>query len=112
MIITKTKDTPFTENPHKVKAQKLYDKTTAQIIHLTLEQGESLRKHITPVDVAFYVLEGKGLVEIGEESHEAEKDDIIESPKNIPHRWINTSDEKLRILVIKTPAPTSATRIL
>ncbi|ARN56580.1 cupin domain-containing protein [Sedimentisphaera salicampi] len=112
MIITKTKDTPLTENPHNVKAQKLYDKTTAQIIQLTLEEGESLRKHITPVDVAFYVLEGNGLVEIGEESFQTEKDDLIESPKNIPHRWINNTEGKLRILVIKAPAPTSATRIL
>ena len=44
---------------------------------MTLKPGESLRRHITPVDVFFYVFEGKGVVEIGDEKKKVEKDSIV-----------------------------------
>ena len=112
MIIIKHDEAPKIDNPHKVNSRKLYDKKEASIIHLTLEPGESLLKHITSVDVAFYVLEGKGTVQIGEEKKAVEQDTLIESPANIMHCWYNESEKKLRVLVIKTPKPTSPTKFL
>jgi mannose-6-phosphate isomerase-like protein (cupin superfamily) len=41
---------------------------------MALTEGQSLKKHTTPVDVFFYILEGKGEVEIGEERQSVEKD--------------------------------------
>jgi quercetin dioxygenase-like cupin family protein len=61
------KDIPDAPNMHGVKVQKLYDTDHAQAMHITLLPGESLKRHITPVDVFFYVLEGVGVVEIGDE---------------------------------------------
>ena len=69
MEIINTRSAETFKNPHNVKAAMLYDSEHAQAIHITLEPGESLKKHITPVDVFFYVLEGTGVVEIGEERH-------------------------------------------
>lgn len=43
-------------NPHGVDARKMSDTEWAQVMHITLEPGESLKKHVTPVDVVFYVL--------------------------------------------------------
>ena len=100
------------ENPHKVKVSKLYDTEHAQAIHITLESGESLKKHITPVDVFFYVLEGTGIVEIGNEKKEVGPDTLIDSPAKIPHCWYNESDHVLRVLVVKVPRPKEATRLL
>lgn len=100
------------KNPHGVKARKLYDTEHAQVIHITLEPGESLKKHITPVDVFFYVLEGKGVVEIGDEKREVGPDMLIESPARILHCWYNESDKTLRILVVKVPQPTESTKLL
>lgn len=100
------------KNPHNVKVAKLYDSEHAQAIHITLEQGESLKKHITPVDVFFYVLEGTGIVEIGEEKKEVGPDTLINSPARIPHCWYNQSEQVLRILVVKAPRPTEATKLL
>ena len=54
------------------------------VVHILLKPGESLKRHITPVDVAFYVLEGKGTIEIGDEKAEAGPDTIIESPAQVP----------------------------
>ncbi len=101
-----------TDNPHKIDARKLYDSKYAQVIHITLKPKEKLKRHITPVDVIFYVLEGKGIVEIGDEKEEVGKDTLIESPAGIPHCWYNESNETLRVLVIKTPRPQKPTKIL
>jgi len=99
-------------NPHGVDARNISDTESAQVVHITLQPGESLKKHITPVDVVFYVLEGRGVVEIGEESAEVGPDTLIESPARIPHRWINESDAAVRILVVKTPRPKESTKLL
>ena len=99
-------------NPHGVDARKLYDTEHAQVVHLTLKPGQQLKKHMTPVDVFFYVLEGNGTVEIGEEKKEVGPNTLIDSPAKIPHCWYNTGGETLRILVTKVPRPTEATRVL
>ena len=100
------------KTPHGVKAQRLYSSENASIMHITLEPGERLRQHITPVDAFFYVLEGKGIVEIGDEKKEVTKGTMIDSPKGIMHCWYNESNERLKILVVKVPYPTSPTKFL
>jgi quercetin dioxygenase-like cupin family protein len=77
-----------------------------------LKPGERLRRHVTPVDVMFYVLEGKGVVEIGDEKMAVGKDTVIHSPAKIVHCWYNESDSDLRVLVVKTPRPTESTVLL
>ncbi|RLF59922.1 MAG: cupin domain-containing protein [Thermoplasmata archaeon] len=112
MNIININNADSSQNPHKVDARKIYDTKNAQAIHLTLNPGESLKRHITPVDVFFYVLEGKGIVEIGDEKKEVGPDTLIESPKKILHCWYNESNEVLRILVVKVPKPMESTKIL
>jgi len=112
MEITKVNETANAKNPHGVDARPIYAHENAQVIVLTLKPGESLRRHITPVDVFFYVLEGKGIVEVGDEKKEVEKDSIVHSPAKIPHCWYNESEEPLRILVAKTPKPKESTILL
>jgi quercetin dioxygenase-like cupin family protein len=75
-----------------------------------LKPGQALKKHITPVDVVVYVLEGKGTAEIGDERREVRADTLIESPARIPHRRINESKGLLRILVVATPRQTESTK--
>jgi mannose-6-phosphate isomerase-like protein (cupin superfamily) len=96
---------PILANPHGVEARKLHDSEHAQAMHITLRPGQSLKKHVTPVDVFFYVLEGTGVVEIGDESRQAGPDTLIESPAGGLHCWHNRSDAALRVLVVKTPRP-------
>ena len=112
MKIVQVKDVSSKPNPHGVDARSISDTESAQVVHITLKPGESLKKHITPVDVIFYVLEGVGGVEIGEEKAEVGTDTLIESPAKIPHRWMNESDAVTRILVVKTPRPKEATKLL
>jgi quercetin dioxygenase-like cupin family protein len=81
-------------------------------VHITLQPGESLKRHITPVDVFFYVLEGEGIIEIGDEKREVHADTIIHSPAKVVHCWYNDSPNIVRILVAKTPQPKDSTIIL
>lgn len=110
MIITKKlSETPVMENAHNVDARNLYDRSEAMISVIKLKAGQSLKKHITPVDVAFYVLKGKGIVLIGDEELEVYEDTLIESPKEIVHCWYNRSEDDLEFMVIKTPKPDKKT---
>lgn len=112
MKITDIRTLPVSENPHQVDARKAYESPHAVAVVITLMPGESLKRHITPVDVFFYVLEGTGVVEIGEERSTAGPDTVIESPARIPHRWINESNAIFRVLVVKVPRPSEETRLL
>ena len=99
-------------NPHHVDARKIYDTPHAMAVVITLQPGEALKKHITPVDVFFYVLEGTGVVEIGNERRTVGKDQLVESPARIPHKWTNESDSVFKVLVVKVPKPTEETKLL
>lgn len=112
MEITTVANTPIGKNPHGVDARMIYTHEHAQVVHITLRPGESLKRHITPVDVFFYVLEGEGVIEIGDEKQTVQADTIIHSPAKIIHCWYNESPNIVRILVAKTPKPKASTVIL
>jgi quercetin dioxygenase-like cupin family protein len=112
MKIVRVNEKQTVETPHKVDVRKLYDYDNAQVMHITLQSGESLKPHITPVDVFFYILEGKTDVRIGDETISVEKDSLVESPKNIVHCLSNSSDSITRILVVKAPKPMQNSRLL
>jgi quercetin dioxygenase-like cupin family protein len=97
---------------HGVSVRPLCDGPHVQVVHITLQPGEFLKRHATPVDACFYVLEGQGVVEIGDERRTCVADDLIASPARIPHRWLNEGTTTLRILVIKTPRQSEPSRML
>ena len=84
MKITDVSNVESGPNPHHVDARKVYDSPHAMAVVITLQPGESLKKHITPVDVFFYVLEGTGIIEIGDEKQTVGKDVLVESPAGFP----------------------------
>jgi mannose-6-phosphate isomerase-like protein (cupin superfamily) len=101
MKVVKISETETFENAHNVEAKKIYNSQNSEVIHMALSAGQSLKRHTTPVDVFFYILEGRGIVEIGDETQEVEKDTIIDSPKGIPHLLKNTGESPFRFLVVK-----------
>lgn len=112
MKIIDISETAVIKTAHGVEARKIYDTKDAQLIHLTLKPGEALKPHITPVDVFFYVLEGKGIVEVGKEKQTVIANQLIESPAGIVHCWYNEGVKTLKVLVAKVPRPQEATKIL
>lgn len=97
---------------HNASAFPLHVNEHVMATMIVLQPGELLRRHATPVDVFFYVLEGTGVVEVGEERETVIADMLVDSPARIPHRLINESDGVFRFLVVKTPRPTEKSRLL
>lgn len=57
----------------------------------------------------FLVLEGRGVVRIGDQEHPIRKGDVIAAPaggRETAHQIVNTSDEELRYLMVSTMIPT------
>ncbi|RLD72815.1 MAG: cupin domain-containing protein, partial [Bacteroidetes bacterium] len=98
-------------NPHKVDARMMYDKESAQAVHIQLNPGESLKPHITPVDVFFFIIEGTPDILVGDEKQRVETNSLVESPKDVVHCIYNNTDEVVRVLVVKAPRPVAKTRI-
>ncbi len=112
MKIINVEKTKVVETPHKIDVRKLYDSETAQAMHITLQASETLKPHITPVDVFFYILEGAVDVLVGNETITVAKDNLVESPKDIIHCLSNNSEAVARILVVKAPKPKAKTKLL
>jgi quercetin dioxygenase-like cupin family protein len=112
MIINTVKDIQAHENPHQVDVRRLYDHDNVQVMHMTLQPGQSLKPHTTPVDVFFYILEGDVDVLVGDETVTVGKDNLVESPKDITHCLANNSDSVARVLVVKSPKPMAKAKLL
>ena len=112
MIIKKLEDATVVDNAHHCDVRNLYSKEALSVTVITLQPGKSLKKHITPVDVAFYVLAGEGVVEVGDEQELVGSGVLVESPKGVMHCWHNRSGDLFRFMVIKAPRPTEKTTFL
>lgn len=112
MKIVNLKEQQVERTPHKVDVKKLYNNEDAQAIHITLRPGESLKPHITPVNVFFYILEGIAEVRVGDETISVEKDCLVESPKDVVHCLSNSTNSVTHILVVKAPKPISKSKLL
>ncbi|MEI6796925.1 MAG: cupin domain-containing protein [Methanomassiliicoccales archaeon] len=109
---TDVKALPIRSNPHNVSVRAAYDSEHAQIMHITLEPGQAMKWHVTPVDVVFYVLEGKVKIGIGEEEEEATAGTLVESPRGIKHMLANPFQERTSFLVMKLPRPAEKSKLL
>jgi len=112
MIVKSLKNSPIQANPHGVELHRLYNQDSAQAMHMTLQPGQSLKPHITPVNVFFYILEGTPDIQVGDEIDTVEKDSLVESPKDIVHCISNKSNSIARILVVKAPKQTGKAILL
>lgn len=112
MNTTSVSEAQIKQNVHKVDARMLYNKDSAQAVHIQLNPGESLKPHITPVDVFFFVIEGTPDVLVGEEKQRVESNSLVESPKDIVHCIYNNTNSIVRILVVKAPKPVAKTKVL
>lgn len=105
MEILRLIEIPLTVNPRGISARFLIDRPDVQVANLVVEPGQTVEAHVTPVDVFFYVVEGRGTISIGDETGEVKAGDIIVSPAKIPHGLKAAPDSTFSVLVVKTPNP-------
>lgn len=87
--------------PFKFDGRIMYSSPMVEVIHLTLKPGEQMEPHVQPFDVVFFVLEGKGVLETGDDQIVGTENTCIwmEAGKN--RNWKNPEGVDLKILVFK-----------
>jgi quercetin dioxygenase-like cupin family protein len=71
-----------------------------------LEPGQEQKVHAHAVeDKIYYVLDGRGVFIVGDETQELGERQIVVAPAGAPHGVKNSSDRKLTLLVFMTPNP-------
>lgn len=70
-----------------------------------LAPGGVIRGHRHPFEESFFVLEGTGLLAIGDQSHEVRASDFGFAPVGYPHAWSNPSEAPLEWLRLRAPQP-------
>lgn len=103
MEVIKMSEIKTFQSPKGIMARKLLDNPSFTIMNLLLKPGEVLEKHKTPIGVFFYVVRGKGIVQIGDSEEPVEATDIVFSPKGIPHSLKALPGEEFQVLVVKNP---------
>jgi len=87
--------------PFNPDGKILFTSEKMELVHLTLTPGKGMEKHSQPFDVVFFVLEGKGNIEIGSEQVLVKTNTCIHVGKGTLRKWSNTGSSDLKILVIK-----------
>ncbi|MCK8817777.1 cupin domain-containing protein [Natroniella sulfidigena] len=92
------------KNKRGVVAKKILKNDDVQIMNLVLESGDVVGEHSVPVNVFFYIVEGQGTVQIGNEKKVVEAKDIIPCPANTTMSLKADQGQKFVVLNVKTPS--------
>jgi mannose-6-phosphate isomerase-like protein (cupin superfamily) len=96
---TELKDAPAV--PFKLDGRILFSAPNIELVHLALKPGESMDKHSQPFDVLFFIIEGSGTLEIGDESINPGSGACVWVEAGSMRKWSNPGTAVLKILVIK-----------
>ena len=104
MEIIKLNEVEGKVNPRGVESKIVLKHEDATITKISLKPGDELGKHKVPVNVFFYVINGKGTIGIGEEEEVVTEDQIIVCPKNTMMTLIANQGETFEVINVKTPS--------
>lgn len=110
MIIVKRKNTKVIHTPHGSEIRPLMDRTTAAITQCSLAEEILLPgQEVTPhghqtIEEIYYVVEGRGVMTVGDEQSEVSAGDAIFIPRQHRHTLKNTGTEPIKLLLVCGPA--------
>ncbi len=104
MNIIRMEEIEGEENKRGILAKNLISHDNAEVKNLVLSPGDEVPEHSVPVDVFFYVVSGKGTLQIREEQEIVEEDDIITCPPNTKMSLKADQGEEFSIINVKTPS--------
>ena len=105
METLRIEDGPVIKDDSGVMARVVYSAPEAMIVHIDVAPGGFVKPHVTPIDMEYFVIEGRGRFFLGEESLEAGPGTCIPNPKGLSHGMTNLGDGHLRVLAVKNPRP-------
>ena len=104
MKIIKMEEIAGQENKRGVIAKQLLKNDDVQVMNLVLSPGDVVPEHSVPVNVFFYIVEGKGTLKIGEEKKVVEAKDIVPCPPSTEMSLSADQGEDFKVLNVKTPS--------
>ncbi|MBW2618854.1 MAG: cupin domain-containing protein [Deltaproteobacteria bacterium] len=73
------------------------------LAHAVLAPGNTIEAHVDPYEEIYFILEGNGLIRVGDEEKKVKPMDATYLPAGIPHALANTGEADLRILIVAAP---------
>jgi mannose-6-phosphate isomerase-like protein (cupin superfamily) len=64
-----------------------------------LKPGKSLEAHIDPYEEIYYLLQGQGLMTVGDDQQPVSAGDAVWLPYGVPHSFLNNGNEDCVVLV-------------
>ncbi len=102
MVFKQLQDIPIETNVRGVDSRVLVDHKDAIIKQLILKRCEKIPPHKVPVEVTFFVLEGEGIISIGDERYDVKPWSVVTCPKNT-EMSVEAKYNTFSFLNIKTP---------
>lgn len=110
MIITNRQEARVINTGHGSEIRPLIDRTTSEITQCSLAE-ETLPPGcaVTPhrhrqIEEIYYILSGRGLMTVGEETREVGAGDAVYIPRGHRHTLENTGDEPIKLILACGPA--------
>lgn len=110
MIIINRAQASVINTPHGSEIRPLVDRTTSDIKLCSLAEevlpaGTAVTAHHhLETEEIYYILEGKGLMRVGDEVREVSAGDAVFIPLKSTHRLENTGDAPMKLLLVCGPA--------
>jgi Mannose-6-phosphate isomerase len=101
MRITTDQEAFIVMSDQNFTGRRLYASSETTIIRMSINPGGGIEAHSAELDMEFYVISGRGIFSVGEQSAEAVAGSLVESPAGIPHGIRNPGPESLELLAIK-----------
>lgn len=104
MNIIKLDEMITEENKRGVNSKGIVENEDVKVTQIELSGGDYLPEHQVPVNVFFYIVEGKGTLQIGDEKEVVEAKQVITCPPNTIMSLEADQGEKFVVLNVKTPS--------
>ena len=96
-------ETEFMEERPKTKM--LYDSSFFRAVLFCLEAGQGVPRHVSSSEVVMQVVQGSGVVTVGEKEHRMKAGEVIVSRPEEPHGF-RSEGERFVVLAHIIPSPT------
>ena len=104
MEVIKMNEIKGSTNKRGVTSKQLHKNEDVKIMNLILQPGDLVPAHSVPVNVFFYIVSGKGTLQIGDDKQIVKATDIVPCPPNTEMSLKADQDEEFNVINVKTPS--------
>mgnify|MGYP001120885316 CR=1 FL=1 len=87
--------------PDSIISRTLVKNDAGTITLFAFSKGQGLSKHSAPFDAFVHILDGQGIITIGEHDHKVKAGEVILMPANVPHAVQAPQNFKMLLVMLK-----------